>query len=175
MFDWVIDFRNCSITAKYSAFQVSLKASAPSSLARKYCQLNIDLQYPAGLQYRVKETGFQDQADLGDGVTSQHQATYYFSGSVYSVSRLSPNFSLRYKITFIPKWSRGEEVLIPTYRFEPNNSISHLYRIDPRWIQHSRRGTCRFGRLVAMRIAFTSKHQKYSHHAERYWRKRSWA
>jgi hypothetical protein len=47
---------------------------------RKNCQINLNLQYPAGFQYSILSTTFRGYASIAKGVTGLQQATYYFSG-----------------------------------------------------------------------------------------------
>jgi hypothetical protein len=54
---------------------------------RKACHINLDLHYPAGFQYNVFNTEFRGYADIPSGVTGVQQATYYFSGCMYTSSR----------------------------------------------------------------------------------------
>jgi hypothetical protein len=72
-----------SITARYSAFEFS---SDSSTYARKNCQVNLDIRYPAGLQYSVTDVTFIDNLKIGAGVYARHSSTSYFSGSEPTLS-----------------------------------------------------------------------------------------
>ncbi len=50
---------------------------------RKNFQINLDLQYPSGIQYSILSTTFRGYTDIAAGVTGTQSATYYLSGCTY--------------------------------------------------------------------------------------------
>ncbi|CAG8954850.1 hypothetical protein HYFRA_00008536 [Hymenoscyphus fraxineus] len=76
--DFTLSVDKKSITAKYTAFTLS---STNSYFQRKNCQINLDIAYPAGLQYAVSDTTFSDSVNFEKGASAQHRILYYFSGS----------------------------------------------------------------------------------------------
>jgi hypothetical protein len=50
---------------------------------RKNCQINLDIRYPATLQYGAASTTYTGMADLDDDVSGAITSTYYFTGSKF--------------------------------------------------------------------------------------------
>lgn len=75
-----------TFTLIFDSFVASIGPGVAVTNNRLNCQLNIDLEYPAGFQYSVLGTEFRGYAGLDAGVTGVQQATYYFSGSSTQVS-----------------------------------------------------------------------------------------
>jgi len=75
-----------TFTLIFDSYVASIGPGVAVTNNRLNCQLNLDLQYPAGFQYSVLGTEFRGYAGLDAGVTGVQQATYYFSGSSTQVS-----------------------------------------------------------------------------------------
>jgi len=75
-----------TFTLIFDSYVASIGPGVAITDNRLNCQLNIDLQYPAGFQYSVLGTVFRGYAGLDKGVTGVQQATYYFSGSSTQVA-----------------------------------------------------------------------------------------
>lgn len=69
-----------TITLLYTKFVAESGNSQPSSAARKNCQLNVKLKYPAGWQFSVFKADYRGYASIAKGDTGTCKATYYFSG-----------------------------------------------------------------------------------------------
>ncbi|KAH6666113.1 hypothetical protein B0J14DRAFT_206853 [Halenospora varia] len=66
---------------KFTQFNASIGPSVSVASSRANCQLNINFQYPAGLQFAPKAANFKGYAKIGSGVSATLKSTYYFSGS----------------------------------------------------------------------------------------------
>jgi len=75
-----------TFTLIFDSFVASIGPGVAVTDNRLNCQLNLDLEYPAGFQYSVLGTEFRGYAGLDAGVTGVQQATYYFSGSSTQVT-----------------------------------------------------------------------------------------
>jgi len=69
-----------TFTLIFDSYVASIGPGAAITETRKNCQLNLDLQYPAGFQYSIFSTVFRGYVGLDKGVTATQSATYYFSG-----------------------------------------------------------------------------------------------
>ncbi|KAF2627545.1 hypothetical protein BU25DRAFT_439961 [Macroventuria anomochaeta] len=54
--------------------------------SRKFCQLNLQLEYSAGYSFAVYSADYSGFAYLDNGVTGTVKSTYYFSGSMLQTS-----------------------------------------------------------------------------------------
>jgi len=69
------------ITLIFDAYSATIGPKAKSrNDARRYCQLNVRVQYPGGYQYSVFKVDTRGYADLDGGVSGEILTTYYFSG-----------------------------------------------------------------------------------------------
>ena len=75
-----------TFTMKFDAYEAAVDAS--SSVAIKDCQVGIKLHSPAGLSYRVKNTGFEGHAFLEQGVKARLVAGYYFQGNPVAAEQI---------------------------------------------------------------------------------------
>ncbi|KAF4630057.1 hypothetical protein G7Y89_g8082 [Cudoniella acicularis] len=75
-----VTYTDNNLYADFHTFNPSTDPGAPITAQRKNCQLNIDLQYPVGVQYAPGTVTFKGHADLSEGVTATLKATWYFSG-----------------------------------------------------------------------------------------------
>jgi hypothetical protein len=64
----------------FDNFAAQVGPTTEPSDARKYCQINLNLQYPGGFQYSILSTTFRGYAALQSGVNATLSALYYFSG-----------------------------------------------------------------------------------------------
>ena len=53
----------------------------PISQSRKNCQLNVDLEYPAGWTYTLFAVDYRGYANLQPNVSGTQKSTYYFQGA----------------------------------------------------------------------------------------------
>ncbi|KAF2404089.1 hypothetical protein EJ06DRAFT_469510 [Trichodelitschia bisporula] len=69
------------MTLIFDVYAATIGPKAKSrSEARRYCQLNLKVQYPGGYQFSVFKVDTRGYADLEGGVTGEILTTYYFSG-----------------------------------------------------------------------------------------------
>jgi hypothetical protein len=61
--------------------------------ARKFCQFNLDVRYPAGWQYATKKVAISGYADLMAGLSGSTRGDTYFSGMQKEVSAYYSRFS----------------------------------------------------------------------------------
>ncbi|KAG9232713.1 hypothetical protein BJ875DRAFT_544306 [Amylocarpus encephaloides] len=106
--DFSISADKYSITTRYTAFSMSLTSG---SFSRKNCQINLDIQYPSGLQYAIVDTTFKDTANIQGGTGARHSVLYYFSGNAeqntcakYYSGPMSGDFTYKETISS-PVWS----------------------------------------------------------------------
>jgi len=81
-----------TFTLMFDGFAAQIGPTTQPSDARKYCQINLDLQYPAGFQFSVLSTTFRGYAALQTGVNATLSALYYFSGPNQASVRTSTVF-----------------------------------------------------------------------------------
>jgi Domain of unknown function (DUF4360) len=67
--------------AVFNGYTSSIGPNITARENRKNCQINLDIQYPNGMQYSPVSVGYSGYANLDDGVQGLHQTTYYFTGS----------------------------------------------------------------------------------------------
>jgi len=75
-----------TFTLIFDQYVASIGPGITIDQSRKNCQLNIDLQYPAGFQYSVFDTVYRGYVNADPGVTARQQSTFYFSGQSAQVS-----------------------------------------------------------------------------------------
>jgi len=69
-----------TFTLIFDSYVASIGPGVSIVNTRKNCQLNLNLQYPAGFQYSVLSTVFRGYVGIDKGVTATQSAVYYFSG-----------------------------------------------------------------------------------------------
>jgi hypothetical protein len=69
--------------AVFNGYTSSLGPNISIAESRKNCQINLDIQYPSGMQYSPVSVGYSGFANLDDGVQGVHKTTYYFTESKY--------------------------------------------------------------------------------------------
>ncbi|KUJ11427.1 uncharacterized protein LY89DRAFT_225543 [Mollisia scopiformis] len=74
----ITPWRFVSIT---DGFTAAVGSNASVTDQRKACQINISLNYPAGLQFTLVNSTYSGYANLGYGVNGTHNLSMYFSGS----------------------------------------------------------------------------------------------
>ncbi|KAK6511085.1 hypothetical protein TWF481_000007 [Arthrobotrys musiformis] len=92
-----------SFTAYFGRFTATIDTAAGSIKdARKFCQLNIAINVPAGWQFTVVQTSFTGYASLGPNIVATLKSSNYFAGSndeqSYSIPIYGPttrDFSVR--------------------------------------------------------------------------------
>jgi Domain of unknown function (DUF4360) len=67
--------------AVFSGYTSSIGTNISLTESRKNCQINLDIDYPDGLQYSPVSVGYSGYVNLDDGVEGVHKTIYYFSGS----------------------------------------------------------------------------------------------
>lgn len=75
-----IDF-NCRFVAIIDGFTAAVGSDASVTDNRKSCQINININYPANLQYTLVNSTYSGYSNLGYGVNGTHNMTVYFTGS----------------------------------------------------------------------------------------------
>jgi len=78
-------------TLIFDSYVVETGPGKPITGARKNCQINVNLHYPAGYQYSLYSQNYRGFVKLDPGVRGFQQATFYFSGSAAQAST-STNF-----------------------------------------------------------------------------------
>lgn len=81
-------FTNATVLALVSApsdFVAQNGPNVPITEERTFCQLNFDILYSPGYQFRVYTSNVHGHAKLAGGTTATVQSTYYFSGSTDEV------------------------------------------------------------------------------------------
>ena len=73
----------CRGVAVFNGYTSSLGPNVSIAGSRKNCQINLDIQYPSGVQYSPVSVGYGGFANMDDGVQGVHKTTYYFTGSKY--------------------------------------------------------------------------------------------
>jgi len=86
--------------------------TAPSD-ARKFCQLAIDLDFPAGYSYSVISADYRGFAELEDAVVGTQTSLYYFSGFT------GPRFRSRYVGPFSDSYFRRDTLGIEAAVWSP--------------------------------------------------------
>ncbi|CZR68010.1 uncharacterized protein PAC_17909 [Phialocephala subalpina] len=69
-----------TFTLIFDSFQAQTGPGTTPDESRRYCQINLDLNYPQGFQYSVFQTTFRGYTYLDPAVTARESALYYFSG-----------------------------------------------------------------------------------------------
>ncbi|RDL38368.1 uncharacterized protein BP5553_02708 [Venustampulla echinocandica] len=69
------------LVESFPQFTASYKSGDAVDKQRQFCQVAIDISYPDGLQYRVKEVTVIDSARISEGASAIHDITLYFGGS----------------------------------------------------------------------------------------------
>jgi hypothetical protein len=72
----------CRGVAVFNGYTSSRGPDISITESRKNCEINIDIQYPNGVQYSPVSVGYSGFANMDDGVQGLHKTTYYFSGSM---------------------------------------------------------------------------------------------
>ncbi|RPB01514.1 hypothetical protein L873DRAFT_1834569 [Choiromyces venosus 120613-1] len=67
-------------------YVASIGPAIPITESRKYCQININLDYPGDFQYSVFSSDYSGYVNLDAGVTCLQKSIYYFSGSTAQAS-----------------------------------------------------------------------------------------
>lgn len=74
-----------SFDIAWSGFNAEVGNGAPLRDKRKNCQINLDLDIPAGWQYTVKSVEYTGEVKLDTGVQGVASSSYYFQGSANTV------------------------------------------------------------------------------------------
>jgi len=72
--------------AVFSGYTSSIGTNISLTESRKNCQINLDIEYPDGIQYSPVSISYSGYANLDAGVEGVHNTIYYFSGSSDQVS-----------------------------------------------------------------------------------------
>jgi hypothetical protein len=83
--------------------------------ARKFCQFNLDVRYPAGWQYATKRVAISGYADLMAGISGSTRGDTYFSGQEKEVG---PSFPQILRSTGVPDSAIANEVYKELVRYE---------------------------------------------------------
>ncbi|RVD84817.1 uncharacterized protein DFL_003156 [Arthrobotrys flagrans] len=78
-----------SFTAYFGRFTAFINTDSIRD-ARKFCQLSLAVNVPAGWQFTVVQTSFTGYANLGPNVVATHTSTAYFAGSTDEQSFSTP-------------------------------------------------------------------------------------
>ena len=69
-----------SFTLIFDDYVASIGPGVDITETRKNCQLNLDLEYPAGFQYSVFDTVYRGYVGIEAGITATQSAVFYYSG-----------------------------------------------------------------------------------------------
>ena len=72
---------NLAFTLLFDNYVAEAGPGVPLSQGRKNCQINVDLEYPAGWTYTLISIDYRGYANLDPGARGTQKATYYFQGS----------------------------------------------------------------------------------------------
>ena len=75
-----------AFTLLFDSYMAEVGPGIPLSNSRRNCQLNIDLEYPAGWSYTLFAIDYRGYASLEPGVRGTQKSTYYFQGQSISPS-----------------------------------------------------------------------------------------
>jgi len=82
-------------------FTASVGPNSNTADARKFCQINLKLEYDAGYSFAVYDAEFAGSADIDSGITGDISSTYYFSGQQEQVN-ISPQKPEMTLLTHLP-------------------------------------------------------------------------
>jgi len=80
-----------AFTLLFDSYIAEAGPGMPLSLARKNCQIAVDLRFPQGWSYSVFTVDYRGYARLDPGTSGQQVSSYYFSGQAKTGS-LRTNF-----------------------------------------------------------------------------------
>ncbi len=69
-----------AFTLLFDSFVAETGPNAPFSAKRKNCQINLDLDFPAGWSFTVFTVDYRGYVSLDGGVNALQQSQYYFQG-----------------------------------------------------------------------------------------------
>ncbi|KAF2422090.1 hypothetical protein EJ08DRAFT_487364 [Tothia fuscella] len=103
------------LTLLFSKYEATIGPQSKSrSDARKNCQINLLLSYPAGYRYTVVGVLTRGYADIDAGITGEIVSNYYFSGQTEQVtSRASINGP------FHDQYKKDDKINLQTYIWSP--------------------------------------------------------
>ncbi|KAF1813109.1 hypothetical protein P152DRAFT_414782 [Eremomyces bilateralis CBS 781.70] len=78
--DWQLSDDQGIIPLIFDDFVAYTGGDAPTTERRKFCQLNIALDIPAGYSFSIWQTGYLGYVALDPGTTGTLSTLYYFSG-----------------------------------------------------------------------------------------------
>jgi hypothetical protein len=70
-----------AFTLLFDSFMAEAGPGVPFTEKRKNCQLNVDLDFPAGWSYSIAKIDYRGYVSLDPGVRALQRASYYFQGS----------------------------------------------------------------------------------------------
>jgi hypothetical protein len=71
-------------------FAAEVGPGVPFDQRYKFCQMNLDLDFPRGWQYAVDSVDLRGYVSLDSGVTGSVDTTYYFQGQSQQASLTTP-------------------------------------------------------------------------------------
>jgi hypothetical protein len=69
-----------AFTLLFDSYVAEAGPGMPLSLARKNCQIAVDLRFPQGWSYSIFTVDYRGYARLDPGTSGQQVSSYYFSG-----------------------------------------------------------------------------------------------
>ncbi|CAI6339345.1 unnamed protein product [Periconia digitata] len=91
-------------------FTASVGSGVAPEEARKFCQLNLSLNYSPGWSYAVYSADYTGYASVDDGVKGTIKSTYYFSGETAESSS-----SLQINGPFTGKYVKNDDVAVSVW------------------------------------------------------------
>jgi hypothetical protein len=84
--DVAVNGDNTAFTVTYSRFLAEAGGGTDIVDSRKNCQLNLEVNVPAGFTYAIARADYRGFGHLQRGADGMQQASYYFSGDSATVS-----------------------------------------------------------------------------------------
>jgi hypothetical protein len=69
-----------AITLIFDKYDAEIGGHADNSKKRRFCQILLDLEFPAGFSYSLVSLDYSGYASLDHGITAEQKSTYFFQG-----------------------------------------------------------------------------------------------
>lgn len=69
-----------AMTLIFDKYEAQIGGDAESSKKRRFCQILVDLDFPAGFSFTLVSLDYSGYASLDYGVNAEQKSTYYFQG-----------------------------------------------------------------------------------------------
>ncbi|KAF2460773.1 hypothetical protein BDY21DRAFT_268272, partial [Lineolata rhizophorae] len=94
----------------FSRYVAAVGPGASVTDQRKFCQLNIELELPAGFQFSIWRAEYHGYAQLERGVAGSIKSTYYFSGETDQTSS-----EITFAGPFTGQYTKNDEEFITSW------------------------------------------------------------